>query len=177
MELPRARSVTIAIAGALLLSGCAGYRIGNGTLYAPDIRTVYVPMFESESFRRNLGEWLTEAVVKEIELKTPYKVVSTRAADSILSGRILGETKRVIVRDPYDEPRQFETNFQVEVTWVDRQGQLLRESTAIPLPPAVAEIGQAAASVPEVGQSVATAQQQAIARLAEQIVALMETPW
>jgi hypothetical protein len=31
--------------------------------------------------------------------------------------------------------------------------------------------------VPEVGQSVATAQQKAICRVAQQIVGLMEKPW
>ena len=59
----------------LLLSGCVGYQVGTGSLYAPDVATVYVPMIESDSYRRDLGERLTEAVVKEIELKTPYKVV------------------------------------------------------------------------------------------------------
>ena len=73
------------------MSGCAGYQIGNQTLYPAHISTVYVPVIESASFRRNLAEWLTEAVVKEIELKTPYKVVGSPSADSILSGRLAGE--------------------------------------------------------------------------------------
>ena len=66
-------------------SGCAAYRFGNGTLYAPDVPTVYVPMIESDSFRRDLGERLTEAVVKEIELKTPFKVVGTPDAPTACS--------------------------------------------------------------------------------------------
>ena len=70
------------------LSGCAGYQIGNQSLYPPDIHTVYVPMFESKSFRRDLGERLTEAVAKEIELKTPFKVVNDPNADSVLTGRL-----------------------------------------------------------------------------------------
>ena len=44
----------------------------------PDVSTVYVPMIESGSYRRDLGERLTEAVAKQIELKTPYKVVGRR---------------------------------------------------------------------------------------------------
>ena len=58
---------------ALLIAaaaGCADYRIGASSLYAPDIHTVYVPMFESDSFRRNLGERLTEAVMKELDAIT-----------------------------------------------------------------------------------------------------------
>ena len=74
------RSIGSAFAGmSLLASGCAAYRFGAASLYPPDIQTVYVPVFESNSFRRNLSELLTEAVCKEIELKTPYKVVGTPA--------------------------------------------------------------------------------------------------
>src|SRR5262245_65624285 len=75
------------------LSGCAGYQIGNRSLYRPDIRTVHVPVIQSESYRRNLGEKLTEAVVKEIELKTPYKVVDAESADSILSLRLVSDSQ------------------------------------------------------------------------------------
>ena len=84
----------ICILQCLLLSGCVGYQVGTGSLYAPDVATVYVPMIESDSYRRDLGERLTEAVVKEIELKTPYKVVSTPDADSMLSARLLTDTRQ-----------------------------------------------------------------------------------
>ena len=47
---------------SLLLAGCAGYQVGTDSLYAPDVATVYVPMIESDSYRRDLGERLTEAV-------------------------------------------------------------------------------------------------------------------
>ena len=97
--------LVVALITALNAGGCASYQIGNQSLYRPDIRTVYVPMFESESYRRNLGERLTEAVIKEIESKTPYKVVHTPNADSVLSGRIVTETKRVIAKDDNNQPR------------------------------------------------------------------------
>ena len=69
-----------------VLCGCAGYQIGNRTLFPTHIHTVHVPTFESISFRRNLGERLTEAVVKEIEVRTPYKVVADPNADSVMTG-------------------------------------------------------------------------------------------
>ena len=68
----------------LLLPGCAGYQLGQRSLYRPDIRTIHVPVVHSDSFRRHLGERLTEAIVKEIELKTTYKVVDAGSADSVL---------------------------------------------------------------------------------------------
>jgi len=161
----------------VLLTGCAGYRIGNQSLYPAHIRTVYVPMIESSSFRRNLGQRLTEAVVKEIERTTPYKVVGTPNADSVLSARIVGETRRVLIQSRSGDPREFETNLQVRVQWLDRQGQILRTAEPIPLPPDFIDAGAAGSLIPEVGQSVATSHQQAITRLAEQIVGLMENPW
>ncbi len=166
-----------AVLFAASLPGCAGYRIGNDSLYPADIHTVYVPVFSSNSFRRHLGERLTEAVIKEIELKTPYKVVGTSNADSILSGRITGETKRVIVENRFDEPREVEVNLQIQVQWLDRQSNRLREMEPVPLPPELVTISESATLIPEVGQSIAVAHQQAIQRLAEQIVSMMEAPW
>ncbi len=157
--------------------GCASYRVGARSLYAPDVTTVYVPMIESDSFRRDLGERLTEAVVKEIELKTPFKVVGNPDADSILSARLVSETKRVIVENPNDQPRAIEVGMIAEVTWLNRRREPLRLPASVPLPPELLPIGQTAALIPEAGQSDAVAQQQAIERLAQQIVSTMEEPW
>ena len=52
-----------------------------------------------------------------------------------------------------------------------------RRRKPIPLPAEIADVTGTGDVVPEVGQSIATAQQQAICRLAEQIVGLMEKPW
>ncbi len=166
------------LAMLLLLSGCAGYQIGNQTLYPADIRTVYVPMFDSNSFRRGLGERLTEAVVKEIEAQTDYKVVNDpNTADSVLSGAIVSERKSVLVPDLSGSAREVQVGMTVEVSWVDRKGRLLRENAQVPLPSEIVNISGTGDLVPEVGQSVATAQQKAICRMAEQIVGLMEKPW
>ncbi len=166
-----------AAAGALAFGGCAGYRFGAASLYPPDIQTVYVPMFESNSFRRNLSEWLTEAVIKEIELKTPYKVVGTPQADSVLIGKLTSDTKRVIVEDPYDQPREVEVHLAVEVRWVNRKGDLLNQSSSVVIPQDLVTISDNGMLVTEYGQSVSTAQLESIQRLATQIVSLMEMPW
>lgn len=171
----RRRGVLVLLAVALL-AGCAPYRFGTEALFPPDIHTVYVPMFTSDSFRRNLGERLSEAVKKEIEDRTPYKLVNTPEADSILSGRIIRDTKRLTVETPTDEPRELEIDFVVEVTWVDRRGELLRQQ-GVPIPPAIVQFSAAAPVRPETGQSITTGQQETIERLAVQIVDLMEAPW
>ena len=163
----------------LLLGGCAGYQIGNQTPYPLEIHTVYVPIFQSNSFRRNLGERLTEAVVKQIEARTPYKVVSDPNADSVLSGSIVSETKRVLVPSLTGDARESQVGLRVEVSWIDRKGRMLRDPEYVTLPEEIADVSISGTGdiVPEVGQSTATAQQQAIVRTAEQIVGLMEKPW
>ena len=166
------------LAGSMLLvAGCASYRMGSDTLYAPDVRTVYVPMIESESFRRDLGERLTEAVIKEIELKTPFKVVGTPDADSVLSVRLVSDTKRVTVENTNDDPRAVELAMLAEVAWLNRRREPLRLPSTLVLPPEILPITQTATLIPEGGQSIAVQQQQAIERLAQQIVSTMEEQW
>lgn len=171
------RYIAAPLAMLLLLGGCAAYQIGNQSLYPADIRTVYVPMFDSNSFRRGLGERLTEAVVKEIEAKTPYKVVADPNADSVLSGCIVAERKSVLVPSLSGDAREVQVGMSVAVSWIDRKGRMLREATNVPMPEEIVNVSGTGDIVPEVGQSVATAQQQAICRMAEQIVGLMEQPW
>jgi hypothetical protein len=160
-----------------LLPGCAGYQVGAGSLYAPDVATVYVPMIESDSYRRDLGERLTEAVVKEIELKTPYKVVDTPDADSVLSARLIRDTRRTLVENAFDDPRLLENELHAEVTWLNRRRLPIVPMQTLALPPDLVLINQTSNLIPEVGQSVASQQQQAIERLAQQIVSTMEAPW
>ena len=177
MQTPHGRAaIFCCLAISLAPCGCAGFRWGAGSLYRPDIRTVHVPVIQSDSLRRNLGERLTEAVVKEIELRTPYKVVSAASADSVLHVRIVGEGKRVIAENINDEPRDIEVDLGVGVSWIGRQGEPLIQRTAIPAPWLGTSIGQTANFVPEAGQSLALAQQEAIVKLAEQIVDQMEAP-
>ena len=161
---------------SVLLAGCTGYQLGNQNLFRPDIRTVHVPIVQSESFRRGLGERLTESMVKEIELRTPYKVVDASQADSIFQARIVDEHKRVIAENQFDEARDIETQMIVEVSWLDRQGQQLIQRTEIPIDEGI-YIAQSASFVPEGGQSLITAQQEVMQKLAAQIVAQMELPW
>jgi hypothetical protein len=161
----------------LATSGCAGYQLGSRSLYRPDIRTVHVPVIESVSYRRYLGERLTEALVKDIELNTPYTVVGAAEADSILTCRIVSESKRVLAEDRFDQTRDVEADFFVQVSWVDRRGDLIMSHNDIPVQPLLLNISQSANFVAEGGQSLATAHQEAIYRLADQIRGHMELAW
>ncbi|MCC6284133.1 MAG: hypothetical protein IT439_02345 [Phycisphaerales bacterium] len=67
-----------AVGGLLALGGCAsdpsrGYALASP--YAGDVRTVEVPIFENDSYDTGIEPLLTEALVKEIQRSTPWRVV------------------------------------------------------------------------------------------------------
>lgn len=159
------------------VAGCAGYQLGSASLYNPNIRTIYIPIIRNETFRHDLGVQLTEALQKEVELRTPYKVVANPSADSTLTCRVTAQTKRVIVEANTDEPRALENMISVELTWTDRQGNLLMENRFVPQGELAFFFIQGSDFVPEGGQSIATSQLRAVEQLAQQIVSQMEVRW
>lgn len=119
------------------LPACEGTRnfsllgYSSKPMYNDNIHTVYVPIFKNNTYRdtirRGLEFDLTQAVVREIEAKTPYKVVSDRdCADTELLGTITMLNKSVITINQNNEVRQAETTMSVEVLWRDlRTGEIL----------------------------------------------------
>lgn len=157
---------------ASFMAGC-GYT--TRPMYPCSIQTVYVPIFKSRVFRRGLEFQLTEAVAKEIEQKTPYKIVHSEDADTILKGEIKSVRKRVLFQTPEDEPRELEAALAVEVEWRDnRSGSLLCEGQTPGVPFLVRADSLYA---PELGQTAATAFQETVNKMAVQVVAMMEEPW
>ncbi len=155
-------------------AGC-GYTLGTQTRH--DVRTVHVPVFKSESSRRNVDYLLTEAVQREIRTRTPYRLEDAETADTILKGRIVEIGKSVLSETRFDDPRELQLMVGAEVTWVDRRsGQILQQQT-FPVGPQLTQQASNVSFAPEVGHSLATAQQDAAQRLAARIVDLMEAPW
>lgn len=183
----------------LLFCGC-GWD-GNFTLFgyttAPNydrsIRTVYVPTFQNITMRRELEFRLTQAVVREIEAKTTFKVVSNpNRADTELIGKIVNRTKGLINTNQLGEIREGDATIVVELIWRDLRpghvGEILsrtaplqpdapRDPNGLPLPPPPTMISSQGSFIPELGGSLYSAEQQAINQLAVQIVSLMEKPW
>lgn len=158
-------------------SGCAGYRFGSQSLYNTNLRTIYVPMVRNDSWRHDINQQLTEALVKAIELHTPYKVVADPNADSTLTCRVIASGKRTVAEAITDEPRAIEDQMTVQLTWTDRRGNLLFTNRFLPEGELAYHFTQATDFVPEGGQSLSTAQQRTIERLADQIVQQMEMRW
>lgn len=167
-------SLCLAACLAVILSGC-GYMLGSPTVQG--VRTVHVPIFRTESFRRNLDYLLTEAVQREIRTRTSYRLSDEETADTILRGRIVEARKSVLTESRYDDPRELQLLVGAEVTWLDRRtGQILQQHV-FPIGPELTQHASQVSFAPEAGHSLATAQQESARRLAAEIVDLMEAPW
>lgn len=88
-------SITLLKRAVLLVmafsAGCAsdptqGYAAAS--VFAGDTATVAVQVFKNDTYERDIEFDLTDALIKEIEARTPYKVTSPSRADTILTGRI-----------------------------------------------------------------------------------------
>jgi len=152
-----ARKITV-VTGLLLaggicagLCGCAGYT--NTALYPQGIGSVYVEMFDNQSFRRGVEFELTDALAKRIEAQTPYKIVSDRDRADRQTGRALEK----------------EVQLQAEVSWKNlKTGELLINYKTV----------SASASYSEwQNQGFAYGSALAANNLAKRIVEMMASDW
>lgn len=155
-----------------LAAGQAGCGYSLRAPYDTNVRTIYVPMFRSVSFRRDVQFQLTELVQKEIEKRTPYKVVGRlEDADTILEGTVNFADKNIMVENPENLPRQLTATMQVSVNWVHNPPldyERNREPTLI---------SDTVYFAPELGETTTTAFYRNSQNLATQIVDMMEEPW
>lgn len=161
----------------LLTSGCATYQFGSRSLFRDDIRTVHVPIARNETFRHDLGPRLTEAVIRQIEQRTPYKVTGDPNADSTLVIRVTNQTKSVLTRAATNEPRALDAITSAVISWTDRSGTPILQNQLALETSLATELLQGARFVPEAGQSIQTALQATIDDLADRIVSQMEYRW
>ncbi len=161
----------------LALSGC-GYNHGSGnakgyqwqSLYRSDVRTVAVPVFTTRSFDRGTEFNLSEAVVKQIEATTPYKVVPRSRADTILEGQVVDVLVSTLSTDPDSAiPQEQMLGLTIDFIWKDlRSGRILVERRGFE---------QTATYYPTLGEGRFVGRQQAVERLALAIVQELQADW
>jgi len=159
-------SVCLAFCGCSEMSGYS-----NESLFPEEVSSVYVEMFDSQSFRRGVEYELSDALAKRIEADTPYKVISSRdRADTVISGQILsiGESWLSSERE-IGRALEKEVEVRAVVNWKNlRTGELLIDNQSV----------SASASFSEwQSQGFAYASTLAANNLARRIVELMEKEW
>jgi len=154
---------------ALGLGGCVGY--SNQSLYTQNVATIYVEMFQNESFRRNAEYVVTDALAKRIEVETPYKIVSSKSrADSVISGTITSMDENVLAGER-ETGRPLEKQFiiRAKFSWKNlKTGELIIEN----------EVVKASGSYSEfLDQEVDYAKSLAANKIAERILEKMQLDW
>lgn len=160
-------------AGTVAAAGCgeSGYHLRPP--YNPKIRTIYVPIFKSSQFRRDINFQVTQMVINEIQNRTPFKVVSDPdGADARLEGTITFQDKSLIVENPNNLPRHLLAQMQVNVTFVDNHTKASKTKEI----PAVG-FSETAPFYPEIGETTQLGFEKTMERLVRDIVNTMEEPW
>jgi hypothetical protein len=159
-------------ATCLSFCGCAergGY--SNEPLFPENVSSVYVEMFENQSFWRGVEYELTDALAKRIEAETPYKIISSRdRADTLISGQIVQVSESVLSSERQTgRALEKEVQLQAVVNWKNlKTGELLIDNRTV----------SASASYSEwQNQSFDYASSLAANNLAQKIVELMEKQW
>ena len=160
----------LAVASALAMVGGCGYSTSGQ--YPEQYQTIAVPIFENRTFYRRVENELAEALVKQIEQRTPYKVTDAGRADTVLTGRIRQIDQEMIARHRRGGlPEEIEVRIVVDFEWRDPvTGQTLRDRRGFE------SVGRYVLTRP-VGQRFEQAQHQVVQRLAEDIVAVMGAAW
>jgi hypothetical protein len=170
----------------LFLAGCSGsvrspsVKTGDNGFFgwhfrAPfdtsEVKTVAV-FFKTQSFRRDIEKQLTEAVIKEITLRTPYKVVGKHEnADSLLTGMITFTDKNLVVEAPTNFPRELNATVTVATDWTHNPPNDIEAAR----PPTI--VSETINFIPEVGETTLSGFNHTIQSIAKQIVDMMEQPW
>jgi hypothetical protein len=175
----------IVILGSLLvvssmLAGCGYQTVGSvdnrtggykwSSLYREDINTVAVPVFANKDFRRGVEFRLSEAVIKQMEAHTPYRVAPRERADTILEGEIVSVDLSTLSRDVRTSvPQEQLYVVTLNLRWKDlRTGRMLLERKGYQ---------QTAAFYGTLGEGEFVGSQNAIERLALAIVQEMQADW
>lgn len=148
----------------------AGYSANS--VYPTQIRSVAVPIFTSKSFVRDVEFELTDALIKEIEARTPYKVTSESSADTIILGQIWAIELNQLSKSPLTGLTEEEVvSVTIDFTWKDlRNGKVLVERRSF------SGHGLFVPSRPT-GEPIEIGQFAAVQRLAQDIVAEMRADW
>lgn len=161
--------LTIIALYCLTLTGC-GYT--QQELFDDQYRTVAVPIFENRTFYKGAEFQLTEAVTKELELRTPYKVLKSTDAQTRITGTINSINQRLLSRTidgGVSEEVQVIINMSYE--WRDlktgkvirRRGQIVGTGEFLP--------------TRGLNETFEVAKHEALGQLAQNIVSSMRKDW
>lgn len=165
----------ISVAMIPLIPGCSaspnqGYAFD--TTFDESIKTIAVPIFRNETTSRGIEVQLTEAVMKQIQQRTPWRLTPADRADTTLVGVVTRTNLRALSDDPQTGLVQEQAvQITIRFEWRDnRTGDVI-----------VARDNYSASAVfhpsRSVGDRLELGQRTAIDELAQDLVSDMRSGW
>lgn len=166
----RLQAVFVGVCSIVLLLQLVGCGYSTREVFPEHVQTVAVPIFENRTYEKRVQFDLTEALIKQIELRTPYKVVGPGVGQTMLQGSISEITRQQLNRtENAGLPQEVEVSITVNLQWKDlRTGEIIRERMGM------TAVGRHIPARP-LSQPFELAQHEAVRRLADDIVATMRT--
>ena len=125
-------SLFLATVAAVMLSGCAGYELGDvkPSVYA-GINNLHVPIFKNDTLEPRLSSLVTNAVTKEIQADGTYRISNRRNSDAVLVGKItqIRKTQLRAARTDTLESQELRMQLYVEFHLEDpNTGEIIRST-------------------------------------------------
>lgn len=139
------------------------------SLIDQNVQSVYVPIFDNDTFRRDLEYELTKAIKEEILFRTQLKIVDEKHADTILTGILKDVQENVLIENPDAVTVESRINVFVQFSWLDqRTGRILIDKQ---------NVSAAAEFIATRNEDVRTGEIEAFVNAARKIINLMERKW
>jgi outer membrane lipopolysaccharide assembly protein LptE/RlpB len=128
------RCLTLSVAALSCLTGCGYHTAGSATHIPGNVRTIAVPIFTTHVQAYHSELTLTQAVIRELNTRTRYRVLTQNSADAdaLLSGTVLTQT---VVPLNYDstsgETASYLITLTVKVILTAHDGHVLYQNDAL----------------------------------------------
>jgi outer membrane lipopolysaccharide assembly protein LptE/RlpB len=116
------------------LAGCGYHTLGAATHIPANVRSIAVPVFATHAQAYHSEMALTQAVVRELNTRTRYRVLTSDSgdADAVLRGTILTQTAVPLTYDSTSgETSSYLVTVTVKVVLTARDGRVLYQNDAL----------------------------------------------
>jgi outer membrane lipopolysaccharide assembly protein LptE/RlpB len=126
--------LSLSLAAFSCLTGCGYHTAGSATHIPANVRSIAVPVFTTHTQAYHTEMALTQAVVRELNTRTRYRVLTQNSADAdaVLSGTILTQTNVPLTYDSTSgETSSYIVTITVKVVLTARDGRILYQNDAL----------------------------------------------
>ncbi|MDQ1273134.1 MAG: hypothetical protein QG591_1764 [Planctomycetota bacterium] len=153
----------------LFMTSLVSCGYSSKSLLRSNVRSIYVPIFDNNTFRRGYEFDLTKAVRDQILLRTRLNIVDKDEADSILFGKITSVDENVLIENTRDNIVESRVSVGIEIRWVDRRtGRTIVERK---------NIRRQTEFIVGRSETLTSSSSEAFVKVAQNIVDAMEEDW